>query len=162
MQHELWPAAGQRHWRVITDTVMGGVSQGTVELAEIEGRTAARMRGAVSTENNGGFIQIAMDLSPDGGAFDAGGFEGIAAELFGNDQAYGLHLRTTDLLRPQQSYRHPFEAPPRWQGPEFPFAALMPHRTDMPFDPRRLRRVGLVAIGREFDADLSVARLWLY
>jgi hypothetical protein len=162
MQHELWPAAGQRRWRVITDTVMGGVSQGTVELAEIEGRTAARMRGAVSTENNGGFIQIAMDLSPDGGAFDAGGFEGIAAELFGNDQAYGLHLRTTDLLRPQQSYRHPFEAPPRWQVLEFPFAAVTPHRTDMPFDPRRLRRVGLVAIGREFDADLSVARLWLY
>ncbi|PZA13526.1 CIA30 family protein [Rhodopseudomonas palustris] len=162
MQHELWPAAGQRNWRVITDTVMGGVSLATLQLAEVEGRMAARMRGAVSTENNGGFIQIAMDLSRDGGAFDAGSFSGIAAELLGNGEAYGLHLRTTDLARPQQSYRHPFRAEPHWQVIECPFAAVMPHRTDMPFDPRRLRRVGLVAIGREFDADLSVARLWLY
>ncbi len=162
MQHELWPAAGQRRWQVITDTVMGGVSQGTLQLAEIEGRIAARMRGAVSTENNGGFIQIAMDLSPDGGAFDAGGFNGIAAELLGNGEAYGLHLRTTDLARPQQSYRHPLLAAPHWQVIEFPFAGFIPHRTDVPFDPRKLRRIGLVAIGREFDADLSVARLWLY
>ena len=162
MQHELWPAAGQRRWRVITDTVMGGVSQGTLQLAEIAGRMAARMRGAVSTENNGGFIQIAMDLSSDGGAFDAGGFNGIAAELLGNGEAYGLHLRTTDLARPQQSYRHPLLAGPHWQVIEFPFAEFIPHRTDVPFDPRRLRRIGLVAIGREFDADLSVARLWLY
>jgi hypothetical protein len=32
----------------------------------------------------------------------------------------------------------------------------------LPLDPSRLRRIGLVAIGREFDADLSVARLALY
>lgn len=162
MQHELWPAAGQRHWRVITDTVMGGVSQGTLQLVEIESRMAARMRGAVSTENNGGFIQIAMDLSADGGAFDAGDFRGIAAELLGNGESYSLHLRTTDLARPQQSYRHTFQAPAHWQMIDFPFADFTPHRTEVPFDPRRLRRVGLVAIGREFDADLSVARLWLY
>lgn len=162
MQHELWPAEGQRRWQVITDTVMGGVSQGTLQLAEIEGRMAARMRGAVSTENNGGFIQIAMDLSPDGGAFDAIDFNGIAAELLGNGEAYSLHLRTTDLARPQQSYRHPLLAEPHWQVIQFPFAEFIPHRTDVPFDARKLRRIGLVAIGREFDADLSVARLWLY
>lgn len=162
MQQELWPAAGQRRWRLVTDTVMGGVSQGTLQLAEVEGRPAARMRGAVSTANNGGFIQIALDLSSDGGGFDAGGFQGIAAELHGNDQAYGLHLRTTDLERPQQSYRQPFQARPCWQVIQFPFAAFTPHRTDVPFDPRRMRRIGLVAIGREFDADLSIARLWLY
>lgn len=162
MQHELWPAEGQRRWRVITDTVMGGVSQGTLQLAEIEGRTAARMRGAVSTANNGGFIQIAMDLSPDGGAFDASSCHGIAAELLGNGEAYGLHLRTTDLLRPQQSYRHAFQAAPHWQVIQCPFASFTPHRTDTPLDVSRLRRIGLVAIGREFDADLSIARLWLY
>lgn len=162
MQHELWPAAGQRRWRLVTDTVMGGVSQGTVQLGEFEGRTAARMRGAVSTANNGGFIQIALDLSPDGGAFDATGFHGIAAELLGNDETYGLHLRTTDLARPQQSYRQSFQTERRWRVVEFPFVAFSPHRTDAPLDVSRLRRIGLVAIGREFDADLSIARLWLY
>jgi hypothetical protein len=162
MQHELWPAAGQRRWRLVTDAVMGGVSRGTLLLTEVEGRQAARMRGAVSTDNNGGFIQIALDLAPDGGAFDAAGFSGVAAELFGNGESYGLHLRTTDLARPQQSYRQTFEAPPRWRVIEFPFAAFHPHRTETPLDLTRLRRIGLVAIGREFDADLSIARLWLY
>jgi hypothetical protein len=36
-------------------------------------------------------------------------------------------------------------------------ADFEPHRTDEPFNPAKLRRIGIVAIGREFDADV-----WLY
>jgi hypothetical protein len=159
---ELWPAAGERRWRLVTDAVMGGVSRGTVQNVEVDGRVASRMRGAVSTENNGGFIQVAMDLSPDGGAFDAGGFAGIGIDIIGNGESYGVHLRTTDMERPQQSYRQSFAAPPQWTRLLLPFAQFVPHRIATPLDVSRLRRVGLVAIGREFDADLSVAGLWLY
>jgi len=162
MDIELWPAGGERRWRLVTDTVMGGVSQGTLLATEINRRPAARMRGAVSTENNGGFIQIAMDLAPDGGAYDASGFTGVGIEVSGNGETYGVHLRTTDMVRPQQSYREAFAAPPLWTVVRLPFAQFVPHRIETPLNIMRLRRIGLVAIGRAFDADLSVARLWLY
>lgn len=158
---ELWPAGG-RPWRLVTDTVMGGVSQGTVQLTEIEGQPAARMRGAVSTENNGGFIQIALDLASDGSAFDASRFTGLGLEVSGNGERYGVHLRTTELVRPQHSYRSSFTATTKLERLEFPFAQFVPHRVETPLNVARLRRIGLVAIGRAFDADLSVARLWLY
>jgi hypothetical protein len=147
---------------MITDGVMGGVSRGTLTADIVDGRAAARMRGRVSTENNGGFIQIAIDLLPNGGAIDAGGLTGIALDVFGNGETYGAHLRSTDITRPQQSYRQGFVAPPRWTTIELPFAEFAPHRIETPLNLTRLRRIGLVAIGREFDVDLSVARLALY
>ena len=41
---------------------MGGVSTGEIEFIELDGDAYARMRGNVSTENNGGFIQFRMKL----------------------------------------------------------------------------------------------------
>ncbi|MCG6205161.1 CIA30 family protein [Rhodopseudomonas sp. HC1] len=159
---ELWPDSGKRSWRLITDMVMGGVSLGTLHTATIGEDAPVRMRGAVSTENNGGFIQIALDLQPAGGAFDASAFTGIGLEVFGNGETYGMHLRTTDVVRPQQSYRSAFVAPQHRTLLKLPFAGFVPHRIETPFNSSRLRRIGLVAIGRAFDADLSVARVWLY
>ncbi|NVN84851.1 MAG: CIA30 family protein [Rhodopseudomonas sp.] len=162
MPGELWPAAGALRWRMVTDGVMGGVSRGSITEQTVAGCSAVRMRGQVSTDNNGGFIQIALDLAPDGGAIDASGFSGVIIDVFGNDESYGAHLRSTDLFRPQQSYRQEFDAPPRWTTIQLPFSQFTPHRTDAPLNLARLRRIGLVAIGREFDVDLSVARLALY
>ena len=159
---EIWPANPNQYWRLVTDTVMGGVSRGSIAKETLEGREAIRMRGDVSTENNGGFVQIALDLAPETGSFDAGGFTGLEMEVLGNHESYGAHLRTTDITRPQQSYRQSFVTTPDWQTLQIPFVQFMPYRTDIPLDVRRLRRVGLVAIGREFAADLAVARLAFY
>uniref|UniRef100_Q07S30 NADH:ubiquinone oxidoreductase intermediate-associated protein 30 domain-containing protein n=1 Tax=Rhodopseudomonas palustris (strain BisA53) TaxID=316055 RepID=Q07S30_RHOP5 len=158
---ELWPSDGTRRWQLITDGVMGGVSRGQVTAETVAGRDAIRMRGRVSTENNGGFIQIAIDLAA-GEPFDAGRFDGITLDILGNTERYGAHLRSADVTRPQQSWRQEFIATPQWQTMLLPFARFVPHRIDLPLAPSRLRRIGLVAIGREFDADLSVARLALY
>ena len=46
-------------WQYFSDRVMGGVSQGSAEIAEVGGRQALRLSGEVSLENNGGFIQAA-------------------------------------------------------------------------------------------------------
>lgn len=162
MTLEIWPANSSLQWRLVTDTVMGGVSRGTIANETLAGRNAIRMRGEVSTENNGGFIQIALDLAPEAGSFDAGGFTGFEIDVFGNRASYGAHLRTTDIARPQQSYRQSFMTIPAWQTVRLPFAQFSPHRTEIPLDIKRLRRIGLVAIGREFTADLAVARLILY
>ena len=159
---EIWPANPNLYWRRVTDAVMGGVSRGSIAKETLEGREAIRMRGDVSTENNGGFVQIALDLAPEAGAFDASGFTGLEMDVLGNQESYGAHLRTTDITRLQQLYRQSFVTTPDWQTLQLPFVQFMPHRTDIPLDVRRLRRIGLVAIGREFTADLAVARLAFY
>lgn len=143
-------------WQLFTDRVMGGVSDGTMRREIVAGRPAIRMRGQVSLENNGGFVQIGLDLSPDGGTVDAGRWQGIELDVLGNDEEYGLHLRTADLTRPWQSYRHGFRADPHWRSVRLAFRDFVAHRTDAPLDLRRLRRIGLVAIGRPFFADLAV------
>ena len=54
--------SNNEQWRYIADDVMGGVSTGNVEYNIIEEDVIAVLKGNVSTENNGGFIQIRRDL----------------------------------------------------------------------------------------------------
>lgn len=143
-------------WQLVTDRVMGGVSDGTLVRETVSGRPALRMRGDVSLENNGGFVQMALDLAPDGGVVDASTWKGLELDVIGNDEEYGVHLRTDVLERPWQSYRQSFRAGASWRTVQLAFADFVPHRIEVPLDVRRLRRIGLVAIGRAFTADLAV------
>ena len=148
-------------WEYVSDGVMGGQSEGQLGLGPVKGRDAARLTGTVSLANNGGFIQIAFDLA-ERGAFDASGFSGIAFETTGNGENYDIRLRTTDLARPWQSYRAAFTATGSWQSVQIPFSDFAPHRTEAPFDPSRLRRIGVLAIGHAFEADVAIAGLRFY
>ncbi|PWJ21290.1 CIA30 family protein [Jannaschia seohaensis] len=147
------------HWGYVADTVMGGVSTGRLTRARLSGTEAARLTGEVSTANNGGFIQIAADL-PEG--VDAAAWSGIEIDVIGNGEIYDLRLRTTALTRPWQSYRLSFEAPSAWGTLRASWDSFAAHRTSAPFDPAELRRIGVLAIGREFRADIAVGavRLW--
>jgi adhesin HecA-like repeat protein len=149
-------------WEFVADTVMGGVSRGQVTQEEVAGRAATRLTGTVSLDNNGGFVQMAADLADRGAVFDASGWTGIALDTYGNGAEYEVRLRTDALTRPWQSFRATFTAPPVWTTHTLPFSAFTPHRTDAAFDPARLRRLGLLAIGAEMEADLAVAKLSLY
>ena len=104
-------------WALISDRVMGGVSSGRMTREAVAGRPALRMRGAVSLENDGGFLQVALDLAPDGGPVDASGFDGVEIDVLGDGERYNLHLRTADIARPWQSYRFAFAAAPAWRAP---------------------------------------------
>jgi len=148
-------------WRVITDTVMGGVSSGILTPTVKEGRNCLWLTGEVSLENNGGFVQASLDLN-ESGLLDASGYTGIELEVFGNGEIYNLHLRTDDTRIVWQSYRASFQARPCWQNLKLPFDSFQPHRIDKPLDKSRLRRLGVVAIGRRMQADLCIARLALY
>lgn len=143
-------------WRMFTDTVMGGVSVGTMSRELVAGRQAIRMEGNVSLENNGGFVQISLDLDPDGKSVDVSAWSGLELDVFGNGETYAMHLRTADLSRPWQSYRQSFKAEPEWRTIELPFKDFVAHRTDVGLNIRRLKRIGIVAIGRPFVADVSV------
>ena len=52
-----------RYWQYISDRTMGGVSDGQAFLGQDEDLSFARLVGSVSTDNNGGFIQLRSSLS---------------------------------------------------------------------------------------------------
>ena len=128
---------GVQEWRVVTDGVMGGVSRAAMLEDQSQGRSCLRLRGQVSLENNGGFVA-------------------------GNGETYNLHLKTADLWFPWQSFRASFEASSEWRTVRIPFEQFEPYRTRAELDLQALRRIGIVAIGRAFEADLCVSRLVFY
>lgn len=148
-------------WRLVTDGVMGGVSQGRLSPGERDGRNCLRLQGKVSTANNGGFVQMVLDL-PGRPSVDATPYAGVAITVSGNGETYNVHLRTSDLWLPWQSYRASFVAQPEWQTVHLPFTGFEPYRTAQALQTDRLRRLGIVAIGRDFEADVCVARVWFY
>ena len=147
-------------WRLVTDQVMGGVSNGALRADSHAGRPCLHLTGAVSTKNNGGFVQMALDIN--GQAYDASSYSGVVLQVAGNREVYNLHLRTTDLSLPWQSYRATFSTGPEWQEVRIPFEQLAEYRTFSRFRAEALTRIGLVAIGREFDADLCLADVRFY
>lgn len=149
-------------WRGVSDRVMGGVSDASVSRIDAGGRTSLHLRGDVRLENNGGFIQAALNLAPGGGTLDASDYRGIRLVVRGNGERYSLHLRTPDNVRPWQSYRAEFTAGTDWQTVDLPFADFVPYRLEAPLDVTQLRRIGLVAIGRAFTADLMASSIALY
>lgn len=148
--------------RSVSDQVMGGTSTTSLAYETTEGRACLRLRGEVRLEDNHGFVQMALDLAADGRTIDATDFDGVGLAIRGNHQRYSVHLRTADNDRPWQSYRASFVAQAHWRKVRLPFHSFQAHRLDTPLDTQRLRRFGLVAIGRAFTADLAVAEVMLY
>jgi hypothetical protein len=149
------------NWQLVTDQVMGGRSSGELVPDHYLGKSCLRMRGLVSTANNGGFLQLALDLD-DGRRFDASIYDGLEIVVAGNNERYNIHLRTSNLWLPWQSYRASFAAGPQWRTIRISFSDVEAYRTSGRFLSDRLIRVGLVAIGRDFVADLCVGGLYFY
>jgi len=149
-------------WRGVSDKVMGGISEAALSHGVIDGHPCLRLSGDVRLENDGGFIQAALDLTPPGETLDASGYTGMRITVRGNDEKYSVHLRTPDNARPWQSYRAHFTARPDWKTIDLPFETFVPYRLEAPLDRTRLQRLGLVAIGRAFYADLAVSKLAFY
>lgn len=152
-------------WRAVTDQVMGGRSEGSIRRLVIEGRPALCLHGQVSLENNGGFVQAILDLTPPGSpsiALDASDFTGVRLIVKGNDETYHLHLKSTATVLPWQSYRTSFTAGPDWREVRLPFASFVPHRLVQPLDTRRLTKLGILGIGRAFETEVCLAAVGFY
>ncbi len=154
-------ASGGGNWRLVTDSVMGGISAGQLTAEEIDGRPCLRLQGEVSTKNSGGFIQAALELET-GQLRDASGYDGVVIDVRGNGESYNLHLRQAGLWLPWQAFRATFTASREWQTHYLPFTAFQPHATRADLQPDRLKRIGLVAIGRDFAADVCLGRIGYY
>ena len=151
------PAA---RWRFFSDTVMGGVSTGKVAILSEDGARFARMTGEVSTANNGGFIQMRIDLA-EGMAKEATGVRLVAR---GNDQRYFVHLRTGGTVLPWQYYQAGFDVTGAWSEFRVPFAAFRPSGRLLRKTPRAeaLTSVGIVAYGRDHAARIDVSEIGFY
>ncbi len=140
-------------WQFFTDQVMGGVSTGTVQVAD----GVLRLSGDVSTKNRGGFIQARIDL-PDGLATDTAAF---VMSVRGNGEGYFLHLRTRGSMLPWQYYQAPFASSADWTEVRVPLTAFKPSGAllrDLP-RPQDIRSVAVVAYGRDYRADVEVRSL---
>ena len=148
-------------WRLITDSVMGGVSIGQLTPDTLDDRSCLRLRGDVSLKNNGGFLQATLNVEGTP-ASDASAYQGVLLDVYGNDESYNLHLRTSDIWLPWQSYRASFTVPAGWHTVRLGFTEFTGYRIASPLDLELLERIGIVAIGRAFKADLCVAGVALY
>jgi hypothetical protein len=145
-------------WRFFTDGVMGGVSRGRMTAETAAGRPALCLRGEVRLDNNGGFIQMALELP----APPVGPWRGIELDVLGNGRRYGAHLRTADMTLPWQAWRATFTAPAVWHTVQLPFSAFTPYRHRGALESAAVRRIGIVALGEAMTAEVCVARLaWL-
>ena len=148
-------------WRLVTDSVMGGVSDGKLELIEQNDTPCLRMTGEVSTRNNGGFIQAVCDLE-DFDRSTLASLRGVWLRVRGNVQHYNLHLRTRGLRFPWQAYRATFEVGPGWNLLQIPFSTFAPYKVSTQLDRRKISRIGIVAIGRDFSADICVSDIGFF
>lgn len=149
-------------WMGFTDQVMGGRSQGGAQLDEIDGRPCIRLTGTVNTRG-GGFIQLALDLGENRRTpFDGTPYAGIELDVYGNNEDYNCHLRTTDVRWYEQSYRATFAAPDEWTTIKLPWTSFEPNALSEPLNLKGLLRMGILGWMRDFEADIAVGRVALY
>ena len=119
MMHEMVSAKNlveKNNWAYLADTVMGGVSQGSAEFSS----GALRLSGQVSTENNGGFIQVRTRVN----SSEADGKIGIKVKVKGNGDIYYLHVRNNSARLPWHYYTVDFKTSKKWQEIQSPFESF--------------------------------------
>ena len=147
-------------WRFFADTVMGGVSTGQVSFLSESGIQYAQMTGSVSTENNGGFIQMRTDLS----SAPPEEIAGVRLIVRGNNQQYFVHLRTRGTVLPWQYYQSGFRATRDWTEVRLPLASFQASGRMLRKIPlaQSLKSVAVVAFGRDHDAEVDVREIGFY
>ena len=148
-------------WCFVTDKVMGGVSEGSLKLIKEDNTAYYNMQGDISTANNGGFIQFRTMIQnhPKDKLF-----KGIRIKVRGNNEEYAIHLRTKYLFLPWQYYESKFMANNEWKIIELPFSSFIKSNFYQPSSVSSIdvQSIGIVAIGRNFKANIDLASIELY
>ena len=153
--------SGNAKWCFVTDKVMGGISEGSLEFLKESDTYFYRMTGDLSLQNNGGFIQFRTKIEnhPKGKSF-----RGVRLRVRGNNNEYTVHIRTTYLFLPWQYYESAFQATEKWTTIELPFTSFRKSNFYQPssVSSQDINTIGVVAIGREFKAQIDLASIELY
>jgi hypothetical protein len=147
------------HWQTADDRVMGGVSIAKIAPDTRDGMACYCLSGKVSLENRGGFVQMKWSFEPE---MDASQFTGVYVDVMGNNESYNVHIRTRQLWLPWQSFRASLTAAPQWQQIYLPFSQFENYSTFSTLNPEGIRKFAIVAIGREFNADVCVKGFGFY
>ena len=147
-------------WTYVSDQVMGGVSEGRVEYVDQGDDSFARLTGLVSTENNGGFIQVRRTVAKR--SVDSA--LGVYVKARGNSQEYYIHLRTSGTVLPWQYYQAGFEVTKDWQTIRLPLSDFERSSAWLGkiINPKSIRSVGVLAYGRDHQAEIEIAEVGFY
>jgi len=158
-QGYMLPGAG---WRGFSDRVMGGISNAELNATRVDDKSCIRLSGNVTRENNGGFIQMALYFGREYDELDGSEYKGIDLLVYGNNEEYNLHVRTSDCGWHDESYRLTFFAAPQWQRLRVPWQSFQANNVRAPLDPSKLQRIAILGWMREFEADVSLAEISLF
>ena len=152
---------GNAKWCFVTDKVMGGISKGSLDFKKENEIYFYRMTGELSLENNGGFIQFRTKVENHPREKN---YKGVRLRVRGNNNEYAIHIRTKYLLLPWQYYESTFQAMDEWSTIELPFSSFGKSNFYQPssVSSQDIKTIGIVAIGREFEAQIDLASIELY
>ena len=149
-------------WRLVTDRVMGGVSDAEYLFGSDECFKYIKMKGKVSLENNGGFVQVALPLAVDSKFLDATNYSGFRFWVKGNGKKYYLHLRSGQTRLPWQYYSADFIASEKWKHIEIPFEKFTPQALDAKPDVKSLSQIAIVGAKKAYEVDVSIGPIEIY
>ena len=144
-------------WVPFSDQVMGGISEVNAYELEENGVSFYRLEGNVSTENNGGFIQVRAEVN-----LRNKNFKGIRIKVRGNNNEYYMHLRSPRML-PWNYYTSKFYASEEWQVIDLPLSSFEYSRdASKSFNSSKMKSIGIVAFGKDFFAQVDIAGVEFY
>ena len=146
-----------RNWSFFTDGVMGGVSQGKAFFGKSGADNFVRLEGRVSTDNNGGFIQIRHTLTK---SFDDD-IRGISLKVRGNGERYYVFIRTSSTLLPWQFYNASFKTSKNWSVVQLKLEAFKPSSSFLrkTIKSSSIKSIGIVAYGRDHQAKIDISEI---
>ncbi len=149
-----------RSWVLITDQVMGGLSFGSYSFGKENNDFYMRMEGNVTTENNGGFIQVRREIDNTSPLIK----EGITFEARGNNNDYFIHIRTKYTLLPWQYYQAKFTVKRDWGKVRVDLKDFNKSGLILPnlIKPSTIKSLAIVAYGKKYKARVDVKKISFY
>ena len=143
------------NWYLVTDQVMGGISN--LSISHSEG--VFFMKGNVSTENNGGFVRLSnrIDIS-------SNNFHGIKFKAKGNNETYEIHVTLKGIKMPPWAYfSKGFDVTNEWQEYEIFFKDLKRSSgiSTASMKAKNIRDISIAGYGKDFNVDLSIKEISL-
>ncbi|MBN2866596.1 MAG: CIA30 family protein [Thiotrichales bacterium] len=159
-QHLLFSAqTPEHHWHMVSDQVMGGVSQGHMQMTE----QGVNLQGHVSLENNGGFLQIQWPMNASVDRLEIQNAQGVFLEWCSHqNETLSLLIKSDQLWMPWQSYRCSAEVTTEWQTLYVPFSAFEPYRTQTRLRPQAINKFAVLAGEHEREVNVTIRQFGLY
>ncbi len=156
--YDFSPESKSGDWFVVDDRVMGGRSQGDVELSE-EGHGI--FQGTVSVENNGGFSSIRARMEE----LETEDYSAFKIRLKGDGKNY--QFRVKSQLNERHSYQYEFPTSGEWQEVTVSFDKMIPTyrgmRPNLPNYPGEFLRECSFLISNKKNESfrLEIDKIWL-